>query len=207
MSYDARTMRPPRTLTTRETKQILATMGKFKAGFRDRVVVSLALGCALRQSEIVALDVIDVSADGITPRRSIQLRVFKNAARNAHPADQRVHVPDETYYLLEKYLKIMWGDRNISVDLDQPLFVSRLAKRLSTRRVREMFREWQALAKIDQPIGFHGLRHTSISNVRRKTGDIRIAQKVARHANIATTVRYDHVSDEEVARAIKDLNA
>jgi site-specific recombinase XerC len=206
VSYAERTNRPPRTLTDRETAQILKTMGAAKSGFRDRVIVSLALGCGLRQSEIVALDVHDVAqADGLKPKRTIQLRVFKRAAANARPEDQRVQVPDSTYYLLEKYLRGEWKDRQQSTGT--PLFVARTGKRLSTRRVREMFLEWQQRARLDQPISFHGLRHTAISNVRRKTGDIRIAQKVARHVNIATTVRYEHASDEEVARAIKDLPA
>jgi integrase/recombinase XerC len=206
VSYAQRT-RPPRTLTDRETAQILKTMGATKAGFRDRLIVSLALGCGLRQSEIVALNVGDVSADGVTPRRTIQLRVFKRAGLDAKPADHRVHVPDATFYLLKKYLKVMWGDQNVEDDLGRPLFVSRIHRRLSMKRVREMFQEWQTKAKLDQPISFHGLRHTAISTVRRQTGDIRVAQRFARHANIATTVRYDHPSDEEVAAAIKDLPA
>jgi integrase/recombinase XerC len=208
MSYADRTKRPPRTLTDREVKKILKTTGEAKAGFRDRVIISLGLGCGLRQSEIVALNIGDVTADGKTPRRSIQLRVFKRAGLDAKPADQRVQVPDAVYYLLEKYLRSDFGGFKLGqLRSDAPLFWSRKNQRLADRSVREMFRKWQVRAGVDQPAGFHITRHTAISNVRRKTGDIRIAQKVARHTNIASTVRYEHASDEEVARAVKDLVA
>jgi len=205
VSYAERTKRPPRTLTDREVKKVLGVMGKAKAGFRDRVIVSLALGCGLRQSEIVALTIDDVAKpDGRTPKRIIQLKVFKRSAAGADPSDHRVHVPDSTYYLLEKYLQSI---KAWEFYRETALFTSRQEMKLSTRQVRRVFRIWQGRAGFDQLYNFHALRHTAISGVRRKTGDIRLAQRFARHANIATTVRYDHVSDEEVAAAVKDIIA
>jgi site-specific recombinase XerD len=90
---------------------------------------------------------------------------------------------------------------------DWPLFSSRKGNRLSLRQVRGMFRRWQEKAGIDHFYRFHELRHTAITNVRRKTKDIRIAQLFARHANIETTLRYEHASDEELVHAVKDMRA
>jgi integrase/recombinase XerC len=208
MSYAERTKRPPRTLTDREVKKILATTGAAKDGFRDHVIISLALGCGLRESEILGLNVGDVTNDGRTPKRIIQLRVFKNAKAGAHLSDHRVHVPDATFYKLEKYLQ--WTDGHFKIGQlhsSAQLFWSRKGNRLSDRSVRDMFHRWQKLAGFEHVYNFHTLRHTAISAVRRKTGDIRLAQRFARHANIATTVRYDHVSDEEVAAAVKGMVA
>ena len=70
-----------------------------------------------------------------------------------------------------------------------------------------MFHEWQKAAQFDHRYNFHALRHTAITNVRRKTGDIRIAQKVARHANIATTTRYEHASDQEMLDSVKGMRS
>jgi integrase/recombinase XerC len=204
VSYADRTKRPPKTLTDREIKKILDVTGKAKDGFRDHVIISLALGCGLRESEILGLNIEDVSNDGVKPKRIIQLKIFKRAGAGAHPSDHRVHVPDATYYKLEKYLK---ATRAREFYKDTQLFWSRKGNRLSDRSLREMFRTWQERAGFEHFYNFHTLRHTAISAVRRKTGDIRLAQRFARHANIATTVRYDHVSDEEVAAAVKDLRA
>jgi integrase/recombinase XerC len=200
MAYAERTKRPPRTLTDREVKKILKVTGDAKAGFRDHVIISLALGCGLRESEIVGLNVGDVATDKDVhkPRRIIKLRVFKRSGKDVA---QFVHVPPATYYKLEKYLAGV--DDSLR---PYPLFWSRKHKRLSQRRVREMWRNWQILAGFDRLYRFHDLRHTAITNVR-KVSSIKHAQIFARHANLATTARYDHVSDEELAEAVKDLVA
>ncbi len=214
MSYADRTRRPPRTLTDREVKKLLNVTGAHKLGFRDHVIISLALGCGLRESEIVGLNVADVTKDGRAPVRVIQLPVFKGSRRpDADPRDHTVHVPDATYYKLELYLRTtrkgpssvdehegIWPDRS-------PLFLSRKGNRLSTRQVREMFQTWQARAAFDVRYRFHELRHTAITAVRRRTKDLRIASRFARHASITTTLRYDHASDEEIAAAVKGLLA
>ena len=91
---------------------------------------------------------------------------------------------------------------------DFPLFRSRQSgdQPMTTRQVRRMFRGWQDRAGFDRPYNFHCLRHTAVTNVR-KISSIKHAQRFARHANIATTARYDHVSDEELAAAVKGLTA
>lgn len=203
MSYAERTKRPPRTLTDAETKKILDVTGKAAAGFRDHMIISLALGCGLRQSEIVALTIGDVTkADRKTPKRTIQLVVFKRAGAGNDPKDQRCHLPDSTFYKLEKYIKAVRADQWYP---NTPLFFSRKNVSLSTRAVRAMWRLWQERANFDLIYPFHTLRHTFITNVRRKTGDLRLAQKAARHINIQTTVRYEHASDEELAAAVKGM--
>ncbi len=199
MAFATRNRRPPRTLTDAETARLLKVSGEHRAGFRDHMILSFALGCGLRESEIVALDVEDVTADGKKPRRTLQLRVFKRGGGHADPKAQRVPLPDGTYYKLEKYLKACGFSTG-------PLFRSRKGgKRLSDRAVRGMFQKWQKQAKFDQPSSFHHLRHTAVTNIYRDTKDVRIAQRFARHANLQTTTIYAHVSDEDVLRAAKRL--
>ncbi len=215
MSYANRTKQPPRTLTDEEQARLLKVSGKHVDGFRDHVIFALALGCALRESEIVGLDVGDVSPDGLKVRRVVQLRVYKRAGENVDPKDQRIYLTDGVYYKLQKYLRSRY--RNHTPVGTEPLFQAtrsnqnggRGGGRMSTRRLRELFVEWQIAADFDaKPLyNFHSLRHTAITNVRRKTKDIRIAQKVARHANIATTVRYEHASDQEMLDAVKAMRS
>lgn len=236
MSYADRTKRPPRTLSDAEQLKLLKISGAKRDDFRDHMLLSLALGTGLREMEIVALNVGDVTDDPWLGKvkRMIQLRVFANkggrrrrprsresaavrakreaAARaraSEHAKAQRVHLPDGTFYKLEKYVRVMtrgWeGDRGIKPSLDRPLFPSRENARLSTRRLRELFAEWQQRAGFDHVYTFHELRHTAITNTYRATRDIRIAQRVARHADIESTTRYEHASDQEVASAVQGL--
>ena len=56
--------KPPRTLTDLEQKLILKTTGEHHDGFRDHVLISLALGTEPREHELLALDMGDVFDDG-----------------------------------------------------------------------------------------------------------------------------------------------
>jgi integrase len=212
MSYADRTKRPPRIPTDAEMARVFKVSGQHRDGFRDHVIISLAVGTGLRESEIVALNIEDVSPDAVKVYRTIRLKKWKLGTkakknRDGTRDDQQVHLPDGTYYKLEKYLKSYLGEGEPASKyrLDTQLFWSREGNRLSTRRVREMWREWQKAAKFDHLYPFHALRHKAITNAYAATGNIRIAQRVARHARLDTTTRYEHASDEQVATAIKGL--
>ena len=215
MSYADRTKRPPRTLSDAEQAKLLKVSGAKRDDFRDHVILSLALGTGLREGEICALTVGDVTRDDRRPKRSIQLRHYarkgKRRGKKPTPTDdaaQIVHLPDGTFYKLEKFLrtKDRFGIAPRELLPDSPLFWSRQGdKGLSTRRLRELFAEWQQRAGFDNRYSFHELRHTAITNAYRRTRDIRIAQRVARHARIDTTTRYEHASDQEVAAAVRGL--
>ena len=202
MSYAARTQRPPRTLTEVEQAKLLKVTGEHRAGFRDHVIFSLALGTALRESELLALDVGDVSPDGSKVRRRISLRVFKRSTQD--PAPQEVFLPDAAYYKLKKYLG--WKRTNgQSLAQDAPLFISRLGRRLSARQLRHAFHVWQERAEMDRRFNFHSLRHTSLSTLYRQTKDILVVQRQARHKSITTSAIYAAPTDEDVLRAVRDL--
>lgn len=48
----------------------------------------------------------------------------------------------------------------------------------------------------------HLLRHTYLTRLYKQTKDLRLTQKVAGHADIRTTSRYTHHTEEEVRRAM-----
>jgi len=70
----------PRTLTELEQKLILKTTGEHRDGYRDHVIISLALGTGLREHELLTLDCGDVFAEDGRARRRVSLRVFKRSA-------------------------------------------------------------------------------------------------------------------------------
>jgi integrase len=192
---------PPRTLTEIEQARLLKTTGSHE-GFRDHVLFSVALGTGLREHELCALNVGDITVDGASVRRHVTLRVFKKAAKD--PAAQEAFLPDALVYKLKKYLrwKAQGGE---SLAPDAPLFVSRLGRRLATRTVRFKFKLWQERAAFDRSFSFHSLRHSALSNVYRRTHDLRLTQRVARHKAIQTTTIYTLPSDEDVLQATRML--
>lgn len=201
MAY-ADTTRPPKTLTEAEQARLLRATGEHASGFRDHVLVSMALGTALREHEVLALDVGDVFDGTGRARRRIQLRVFKRS--NDDPSMQEVVLPDALRAKLDRLYR--WKkQRGESLAPDAPLFVSRLGRRLSARQLREAFHRWQERAGFERRFGFHALRHSALTNLYRDTRDIRLTQRVARHKSITSTMRYAGPSDEDVLRAVRNL--
>jgi integrase/recombinase XerC len=206
VSYAARTRRPPRTLTRAEVKRLLDVTGQLRSTFRDHVLLSLALGTGLRCHELVALDVDDVVTPDGNVRRVLQLRRFKGSTRpQADASAQRVHLPGSTWYKLEKYVRTERLAQLVGQRPRQPLFTSRRSQRLSERAVRALFAKAQKVARFDHRYNFHALRHTAITMVQASARDVRLTQRFARHADINTTLRYEHGGDEQLSAVVKDL--
>jgi site-specific recombinase XerC len=213
-------LKRPRTLTELEQERLLKVTGEHRDGFRDHMIISLALGTGLRELEIVSLDVHQVVAftesiafaPGAAPpvvgddgdqhvRRRVQLVRFKGSGR-AGGRRQEVILSDAVRYKLQKYLQLIRGRL-----LTAPLFVSREGGRLSTRQVRTLFARWQQRAGFETRHSFHVLRHTYCSSVYRESGrDLVQVQQLARHSRVETSLIYTQASDDELlitARRLK----
>lgn len=57
---------------------------------------------------------------------------------------------------------------------------------------------WRRYAGDLDDFRFHDLRHTAATRLLRKTGNLRLAQKLLRHENISATSRYAHVTDDDL---------
>jgi site-specific recombinase XerC len=233
MAYARNVLRdPPKTLSEKQQKRILEVTGEHVDGFRDFVILSVALGTFLREHEIAALNVGDV---GQMPpkgepsiKSKIQLLVFKRPPKRKKkakgklpkhidlpvartsaattPARQRVFVPKSVRRKLTKFFT--WKKkRGEPLGPGDALFLSRRGDRLSTRMMRHMFQQWQRVAGFEELFSFHILRHTGISNLYRKTKDLELTRLQARHGDVDTTTIYTHLSDHEIAAAIEDLDA
>ena len=50
---------------------------------------------------------------------------------------------------------------------------------------------------------FHDLRHDFATKLLRETGNLKLVQKALNHRNVATTTRYAHVLDSDLAEALE----
>jgi integrase/recombinase XerC len=57
----------------------------------------------------------------------------------------------------------------------------------------------------DHHITPHSLRHYFVTAVLRGSGNLKLAQELARHANIQVTQRYAHLSNDELDRGYHDI--
>jgi site-specific recombinase XerD len=80
---------------------------------------------------------------------------------------------------------------------------------LSPRSVQQMIDRWVSRFLGDvhlREITPHTFRHYFVTTILRSTGgDVEVAKKLARHADISTTMRYAHLSDEELDRVYYDI--
>jgi integrase/recombinase XerC len=192
----------PRTLTEREQLALLRVSGERRDGFRDHLIFSIALGTALREHEIVALDIGDVFDEGGRARRRVALRVFKRS--NKDRSQQQILLNESVRVKLEKFRA--WKRANgESLDASAPLLVSRNGNRLSKRQLRRLVHIWQARGGADVTLNFHALRHTASTNFYRRTKDVRATQRFNRQKSLRMVMRYTHLSDEDQARAVEGL--
>jgi len=197
--------RAPRTLTREEQVSALSATADRAEGYRDHVLISLALATGIREHEIAALDVSDVYHSNRGVRDRIRLRTFKGDGRDGAPSSQEVFASERLREKLSRFMS--WKRRRGEpTSGDSPLFLSARKQRISTRTIRHLWREVQKRAGFADPLfTFHALRHTAIQNVYDATRDLRLAQRFARHADIQTTTIYAAPGDDRVRAAVDSL--
>ncbi len=73
-------------------------------------------------------------------------------------------------------------------------------RNIVTDAVRRILGE-EAVGKITP----HSFRHYFVTTVLRASGNLKMAQELARHSNIAVTQRYAHLSDDELDRGYYEI--
>ncbi len=188
----------PQTMTQAEQRALLRAT---RRNVRDHLIYSLALGTGLRLAEIVGLNVGDVHTPDGRPGNRVRLR--PEIAKGGRAGD--VFLPDA---LLAKFRRF-WrhkGTKREGLRPEDPVFCSQGGRRrISPRRVQFAFRTWQVKAGFDRLYPFHGLRHTAVTEVYRRSRDLFLAQRFARHVSPLTTTIYTHPSDQELWQRVRGL--
>jgi integrase/recombinase XerC len=81
-------------------------------------------------------------------------------------------------------------------------------KPISTTTGRDIVhaRVVQALGDVGQKwITPHSFRHYFVTSVLRASGNLKLAQELARHANIQVTQKYAHLSDDELDQGYHEI--
>lgn len=179
--------RIPKYLNVDESKQLLnAIDGNNKE--RDYAIITLFLNCGLRLSELVSLNLSQISSDKMTVigKGNKERTVYLNhACKNALNEYMRVR-PREN-------LK----DKNA-------LFLSERKQRISTRTVQVIVKKYIELAGLDaSKYSPHKLRHTAATLMYQYgNADIRSLQEILGHESVSTTEIYTHINKEQLQTAI-----
>jgi integrase/recombinase XerD len=89
------------------------------------------------------------------------------------------------------------------------LLCTRHGTQVNTRYLRELVKRKATAAGLSEAdrITPHTLTHTFATDLLRETKNIRLVQKGLGHANLATTMIYTHITDEELETALRRRRA
>jgi len=159
----------------------------------DAAVLALLLGCGLRRDEAVNLDLADYNAE------TGELRVQGKGNKQ-----RLVHVVNGSAKALAAWLRVRGSDAG-------PLIcpVNRWG-RVELRRVTAQALYARLAARAARAgVGTfspHDLRRTFVSSLLDNGADVAAVQRLAGHANVQTTMRYDRRGEQAKRRAAELLH-
>ena len=177
-------------LTSRQAKEVLAgVQTDSEEGLRNYAILSLMVTGGLRTIEVSRADVEDLRAVGESTVLYIQ-----GKGREEKTEYIKISAPVEK--AIRSYLKA-----RENVEEGQPLFTSTSnnskGKRITTRTVSGVVKTALRNAGYDSArLTAHSLRHTAITLALLAGREITEVQQFARHANLNTTMIYNHALDQ-----------
>lgn len=174
-----------RCLTLEESVRLLIETSS--SSVRDNCIITIFLNCALRLSELAALDIDQVNAD--------ILSVIGKGNK-----ERKIYMTPAVKQALGQWLSI----RNSMTVATNALFISRNHSRLTKRAIQNVVKKHIIAAGLNpEGLSTHKLRHTA-ATLMYKYGrvDIRSLQQLLGHESIATTEIYTHIDDGQLQAAV-----
>ena len=154
---------------------------------RDLALFNMAIDSKLRGCDLVRLKVIDIFASGQVKERASVLQ-----SKTQKPV--RFEITEGTRTSVEQWIKdpLMLGS--------EYLWPGRFHERLhiSTRQYARIVRDWVTSIGLEPTAyGTHTMRRTKVTQIYKKTGNLRAVQLLLGHTKMDSTVRYLGVELED----------
>lgn len=164
-----------------------------KQGLRDRAIMELFFSSGMRISELVALDLDQMSMlkDG-SKTRTYELSIV---GKGKHI--RTIFISPRAAEWIRAYI----ASRH--ADMHKPLFLNLRSKdednrRLSPRAIQLMISKCAMLAGLSKKVTPHTLRHTYATDLLGHGADLRSVQELLGHKNVSTTQIYTHVTNKRL---------
>lgn len=154
---------------------------------RDRAVMEVLYSSGVRVSELVGLDWRDVD---------FSLGVVKVLGKGSK--ERIVPVGEVALAALRDYADHQRTRWRRTARGEEPVFLNRSGKRITTRSVARIVEKYLTLAGVPVRMGPHGLRHTFATHLLNAGADLRSIQELLGHASLSTTQRYTHVNLDQL---------
>ena len=186
--------------TPQQMNEIVRVIDEDKVPFtryRNKLILYLMGVEGLRNIEVHRACVEDINWEA----KAIMIRGKGHKGRL-----EPIYPCDETFAVLEEYLKTIPTDRTIKKDgVLTPLILSssnrNLMGRISRNGIRSIMNKTLNACNLKNPgCTCHIFRHSCGTNLYQETKDLRLVQEVLRHRDPKITARYAHVADRLTKR-------
>lgn len=190
-------------LTSRQVKAVLEKVERDSLhGLRDYAMLVLMVTGGLRTIEVSRANIGDLRTAGDNTVLYVQ-------GKGRDEKTEYIKIDAKVEDALRYYLKAR-GENNPEAPLFASLSNNSRGQRMTTRAISGVVKEHLREAGYDSDkLTAHSLRHTAVTLSLLAGRDITEVQQFARHANIATTMVYNHALDkakngcsEAIAKAI-----
>lgn len=155
---------------------------------RDKAILELLFSAGLRVSELININ-----------RDQINIERQEFSVRGKGDKIRIVFISESAKIALQKYLAKR-------TDIDPALFIrysqgkhsEMETKRLTTRSIQRIVKNYAAIAGIVKDVHPHTLRHSFATDLLANGADIRSVQTMLGHSSITTTQIYTHVTNEQL---------
>ena len=186
--------RLPKTLPQHQTQALLETTNR-KFDARELALLAFLYGCGLRVSEVVGVNLNDLS---LNFRQKIgEVRVLGKGNK-----ERIVPLPEVAVELIETWLQ----KRGNLLPKEDALFLNKFGKRLSVRSVQRMLKSRALETGADMSITPHKLRHSFATDMLSGGANLRTIQQFLGHASLATTEHYTHVTLPQLQQTYADAH-
>jgi integrase/recombinase XerD len=153
---------------------------------RDRALLELLYATGLRVTELVSLDVADVSLASAT----VRVVRPKDKRERIVPIHERALSPLQDY--LERGRLQLLRDAQ-----EQALFLNHRGQRLTRQGLWLIVKHYVREVGIREEVTPHTLRHTFAAHLLDRKVELEYVQQILGHANISTTQIYTQVAADE----------
>lgn len=186
--------RMPKYLTLDDSKKLLTvTSDEERNKERDYAIITLLLNCGLRLSELVGININDISFD------DAKMTVIGKGNK-----ERTIYLNKACLQAINSYLEVR-PKIGIKPSSIKALFLSERKERISKRTVQYVVDKELRRAGLDtKKYSTHKLRHTAATLMYQYGNvDIRALQELLGHESISTTEIYTHVANEQVRNAVE----
>ena len=170
--------RLPDVMSAEKTNNLLDAVAEQPEKERDIAILELLYGCGIRVSELVGIDIGDVSL------HEGWLRVLGKGNK-----ERQVPIGERARIAVERYLNV-----RKQAPHEPALFLNSRSARLGDRQVRRLVKMYALMVTGDSSVHPHSFRHAYATHLLSDGADLRAIQELLGHARLSTTQKYTQVS-------------